>query len=231
MNITQLKQDVDFLCGSTSATYSDTNKIRNMNVAYQDIARLIWESDGTWKFDDANNTDAPVAYRSMANASASYLVPTTAMRIEGVEVKDGNGSWIKLNPIGLHDVPISIEQYMTGTGTPAEYMLEGNEIRLFPAPGTGAATMTSGMAVRLSRAVTEFAVTAATVVPGFVTSFHRILSLAASIDFTQDEAQRKFLIGQRARLEQGLVRFYSKRAAELPTIIKPNGKKRWRQYT
>lgn len=231
MNITQLKSDIDFLCGSTSASYLDADKIRNMNVAYQDVTRLIWESDGTWKFDDSNNTDAPVAYRTIANASASYLVPTTALRIEGVEVKDGNGDWIKLRPLGLHDVPISIEEYMTGVGTPAEYMLEGNEIRLFPAPGTGYATMTSGMAVRLSRAVTEFATTASTITPGFVTSFHRILSLAASIDFTQDEAQRKFLIAQRARLEQGLVRFYSKRAAEIKTNIKPAGKKRWRQYT
>lgn len=230
MNVSQLKADVDFLCGSTSATYSDTNKVRNMNIAYQDVARVIWESDGAWHYDDSNNTDSPVAYRTIANASASYLVPTTALRIEGVEVKNASGEWQKMLPVSLHDLTVSPEQYLTGTGMPVEYMLEGNEIRLFPAPGTGSTTMSSGMAVRLSRAVTELATTATTTIPGFATSFHRILSLAASIDFTQDENQRRFLVAQRARLEQGMVRFYSKRAAEFKTQIKPAGKKRWKNY-
>lgn len=45
MNVTQLKSDIDFLCGSTSGTYPDADKIRNMNIAYQDVARVIWESD------------------------------------------------------------------------------------------------------------------------------------------------------------------------------------------
>lgn len=230
MNVTNLKLDTHFLCGSTSATYSDTNLVRNLNVAYNDVARVIWESDGTWKFDDSNNTTGPVAYRTIANASASYQVPTTAIRIDGVEVKDASGHWFKLTPVSITDMEISPEEWLTGTGMPIHYALEGNEIRLFPAPGTGFTTMSSGMAVRLQRNVTEFATTATTAEPGFATSFHRILSLAAAIDFMQDDRQRNFLLQQKDRLEKGLTRFYSKRGTEFKAAVRPSSKKRWRQY-
>lgn len=231
MNVTTLDQDVDFLCGSTSATYSPTNKRRNQNIAYQEVAVTIWESDDTWHYDDSNNTDAPVAYRTIANASASYLVPTTAIRIEGVEVKDANSIWHKLPLFSMEDLTISPEEYLKGTGMPVKAAIRGNEIRLFPAPGTGYTTMASGMAVRLSRAVTELPVTATTSLPGFVSAFHRILSLSAAIDFIRDPEERKSLIFQKDRLMKGLTRFYARRNDGVQSSVKPATKKRWRTYT
>jgi len=230
VNVTNIKDDINFLCGSTSATYTDADKMRNVNIEYQNIARLIWESDGGWAYDDANNTDAPVAYKTLANASASYTIPTTAIRIEQVEIKDDGGNWHKLLPLDIAELTVSPEEYLTGTGMPSKYSLEGNEIRLYPAPGTGNTTMASGMAVRLSRAVTELAATATTATPGFATPFHRILSLAAAIDFSQDNPQRQFLLLQKDRLHKGLVRFYSKRAEEFKSKIKPSPRSRWQGF-
>lgn len=205
--------------------------MRNVNIAYHDVARIIWESDGVWNYDDSNNSTGPVAYRTLGNASASYVIPTTALRIEAVEVKDNSGDWHKMTPLSLADFTISPEEYLSSPGMPAHYMLEGNEIRLIPPPGTSSVTMSSGMAVRLSRAVTELATTATTTEPGFAVPFHRILSFSAALDFVQDEQHRKFLAGQKARLENGLIRFYSKRASEYRTQVRPAGKKRWRNYT
>jgi hypothetical protein len=229
MNVTQLDEDTDFLCGSTSGTYTPANKRRNQNIAYQDVARLIWESDGTWAYSDANSTDTSIAYRTIANASATYLIPTTALRVKQVEVKNANGDWFVMQPITLDEIKVSPEEYLSGVGMPMYYMLEGTEIRLFPAPGTGFTTMSSGMAVRLSQAVTELAVSATTTIPGFAKPFHRILSYAAAIDFVQDDSHRQFLAVQKDRLEKGLTRFYSKRHEDKPARITP--KKSWRQYT
>lgn len=229
MNITQIKADVDFLCGSTSATYSDANKIRNLNIAYLDVARTIWESDSI-HFDDSNNTDSMVAYKGMADTSATYTIPTTAIRINGVEVKDQNADWKKLKFINLDDLTVSREEYLTGTGAPLYYNIEGTQCRLFPAPGTGYVTMSSGLAFRLNRNVTEIPVTATTSEPGFPSNYHRILSYAASMDFTQDDKQRQYWAGQKERLEQGMKRYFSKRVQEAKTIIRPSSKKRWRQY-
>lgn len=231
MNISNLKLDTHFLCGSTSGTYTDTDMVRNFNNAYNDVARLIWENDGTWRYDDSNNTDLPVAYRTVANASAAYLIPTTALRVEQVEVKDGDGNWQKLLPISDHDLTISPEEFLSEPGMPIRYQLDGSQIRLFPAPGTGYVTMTSGMAVRLSRDVTQIPVTATTTSPGFPQAFHRILSFGAALDFVQDPEQRKFFLAQKDRLERGLARFYQGRAPELKTRIKPATQKRWRMFT
>lgn len=229
MNISELKLDTHFLCNSTSGTYFSRDLVRNMNVEYNNVARLIWESDGTWAFDDANNTDTPIAYRTIADASANYLIPTTALRVKQVEIKNADGNWTVLEPLSLHELGISPEEYLTGTGIPLKYMIDGNEIRLFPAPGTGYTTMSSGLAVRLSRAVTELGVSATTTTPGFAVPFHRVLSYAAAIDFVQDPQQRQFLAVQKDRLSKGLTRFYGKRNEDKPSRLQPN--KNWRQYT
>lgn len=231
MNYTNLRADARYLCGATSGTYADADVMRNMNIAYQRAATLIWEADPTYAFDDRNNTDGPVAYRTVANASASYMIPTTALRIRQVEIKDGSGDWQKLTPINYAELSISPEEYFTGTGTPTNYAIEGNEIRLFPAPGTGYVTMASGMAVRLQRAPTDAAVTATTTEPGFATAYHRYLSYSAAVDFTQDPKQREFLLIQKDRLERGLVRFYGRWAGEYKSRIKPNSKKNPRRYS
>ena len=204
MNVSALKAETRFFCGATSATYLNIDLMRNVNQEYHRVATLIWDSDSTWNYDDSNNTDSNKATRTIANLSASYLVPTTAIRIEGVEIKDNGGNWTKLKPITYHELPTSPESYFTGSGLPIQYMLEGNEIRLFPPPGTGYVTMSSGMAVRLSRAVTELGVDAVSTTPGFATPYHRMLSFAAAIDFMQDAKQKQFLLLQRDRLEKGL---------------------------
>lgn len=231
MNISTLDSDVDFLCGSTSASYPVSAKRRNQNIEYHRVATVIWQSDGVWNYDDANNSTTPIAYRTIANASANYLIPTTAIRIEDVEIKDSNGIWSRLQPITLADMGgLSPEVFLSGTGFPIKYLLEGNEIRLFPAPDSASVTLASGMAVRLSRAVTEIAVTATTTIPGFAVPFHRLLSLAAAIDFIQDDSQRNFLLIQRDRLEKNMVNFYSKRSDDYKTRIIPGSKSRQRQY-
>lgn len=230
MQISEIKSDIDFLCGSTSATYSDANKIRNVNIAYQDVARLIWESAGGWQYDDSNATSLPIAKTTLVHNQADYSLPSTSQRVHRVEVKDHAGNYIKLDPVDWSDIRVSTTEFLGDPGLPQYYDLIGRSVILYPTPHSGYVTTTSGMAVYVDRDVTNFATTAATTTPGFATPFHRILSYAAALDFVQDERQRQFLALQKQRLEQGLVRFYSKRAVEQKTTIKPFGKKRWRTY-
>ncbi len=225
-----LIQDIDFLCGSNSANFPLADKTRCINVAYQNVATLIWDSDGTWNYDDSNATSLPKVTRTLGNASATYQVPTTAMRIKGVEIKSTAGTWSKLAPIDYHDLTESPEEFLGTAGTPLYYDLDGNYIRLFPLPVSTSVTLSSGMCVRISRDVTEFTSASTTGAPGFATAFHRILSVAAALDFEKDNQQRTLLLQMKDRLEKGLIKFYSKRGEELKTRIKPFGKKRWRQY-
>ena len=232
MNVSELDADVDFLCGSTSATYSPTNKRRNMNIAYRDVCAIIWESDGGWRYDDSNATDRPEAITDLVSDQKDYLLPTDAQRVNRIEVLDTEGNYIKLNPLDMNEVRTGLSEFLGGnTGLPLYYELVGRSILLYPTPSSGYVTLTNGLKVYVDRDITELAVTATTTQPGFASSFHRILSYAAAIDFTQDANQRNFLVEQKTRLEAMMSRFYSKRAPEIKTKMKPGGRKTWRNYT
>lgn len=232
MTVSELDADVDFLCGSTSATYTTTSKRRNMNIAYNDVNRLIWEADGGWNYDDSNATTLPKAYATMVHNQQDYSIPSTAQRIERVEVIDGAGNFIKLKPLDKQEVTTGLPEFLGGdAGLPLYYEVVGRSVLLYPTPHSAHVTLASGLYVYMQRDVTELAVTASTTEPGFAKPFHRILSYAAAIDFSQDDNRREFLLRQKARLEDGLARFYSKRAPEVKTQIKPGSRRKWRQYT
>jgi hypothetical protein len=230
MNIQTLDADIDFLCGSTSASYSPTNKRRNMNVALQDVARVIWESQGGWQYDDSNATTLPLAKTTIVHNQQDYALPPTSQRLEGVIVKDSGGNWVKLQPIDIHEIDVAMPEYLETSGMPIYYNLVGRSVELYPKPSSAYVTLASGLGVYVSRDVTEFAVSATTETPGFPTAFHRILSYAAAVDFVQDPTARQQLVIQKDRLEKGLTRFYSKRAVESKQQIEPRSKKTWRQY-
>jgi len=230
VNITNIKADIDFLCGTTSGTYPDADKIRNINIAYNDVARLVWESAAGWQFDDSNATTLPIAKTTLVHNQQDYSLPTDAQKLEEVIVKDSAGNWNKLKPFDIHDITIAPEEYMETTGLPVYYDMIGRSIMLYPTPSSAYCTMTSGLGVYVSRNVTEFATSASSEVPGFAIPFHRILSYAVALDFSQDNSQRQVWAAQKERLERGLINFYAKRDVEVNTNIKPNQRKIWRQY-
>lgn len=232
MTITDIKNDVYFLAGTTSAAYPNADLIRNVNQHYQDVARVIWENADGWQYDDSNNTTLPVAIADLIHNQQDYSLPSTCQRLERVEIKDSSGNYQKLLQLDIYDITnIAMSEYHETPGMPLRYDLIGRSLMFYPTPSSAYATMTSGLKVWFDRDVTEFATTASSETPGFATPFHRILSYATALDFVQDEKQRQFLILQRSRLEQGLVRFYSKRNVERRSAIRPAGKRTWRQYT
>jgi len=228
LNVSEIKQDINLLVGSTSATYLNVDKMRNVNIAYQDVARLIWESAAGWQFDDSNSTTLPLVKTTLVHGQQDYSLPSTSQRVESVIVKDSQGNWKKLKQFNIHDTTIALPEFYEGNNLPLYYDLVGRSIMLHPTPSSAYCTLASGLGVYINRDVTELGVSATSTVPGFATGFHRILSLAAAIDFVQDTTQRQFLLGQKDRLEKGLVRFYGKRSVEEKQQIKPA--KNWRQY-
>jgi len=230
MNVTNLKDDVDFLCGSTSATYPVADKVRNINIAYQNVARTIWESADGWQYDDSNATTLPIAKATLVHGQQDYSIPTTAQRIHRVELKDGGGNFQKLKQIDIHDVDIAMGEYMETDGMPVYFDVIGRSVMLYPAPASGSVTLSAGLQLYFDRDVTEFPVTGSTEVPGFATPFHRILSYATAIDFVRDDNEKQYLVNEKEKLTEGMKRFYGKRNVEYKSRIKPAGKKRWRQY-
>jgi len=225
-----LCEDVDFLCGTTTASYPLNDKVRNLNQAYYDVNRLIWECCDNWQYDDSNKTDLPKVMTTLASGTATYTIPSTAQRIHRIEVKDVNSNWLKLKPIDYKDIGISEQEYYKDSGLPVYYDLIGNLIRLYPAPSSVYVIESSGMAVYVDRNVGLFTSASTTASPGFAPQFHRLLSLQASLDFEKDPGQRNLLLAEKQQLTDGLKRFYSTRSVEYKTEIMPAHKRHRRQY-
>jgi len=225
-----LVEDTLFLCGTTTASYPLTDITRNINQAYHNVTREIWDCSDTWQYDDSNNTDIPKVLTTLTGGTHQYAVPTTAQKIERIEIKDINGNWTKLEQINYNDIGVAIPEYFETDGLPVYYDLIGNYINLYPGPAAAYVTTASGMAVYVDRNVTLFTTASTTAVPGFSPQFHRLLSLGAALDFEKDTNHRNLLLMEKTQLTKGLENFYSSRSVEGRTEISPSNKKYHRQY-
>ncbi len=223
-------QDVDFLCGTNSSSYPVADKTRNINHAYHDINRLIWECCDYWQYDDANATAFPISTTTLVHGQQDYSIPSTAQRIRRIEVENLAGDWVKLNPLIEEDIGVALTEYLETAGLPAYYDMVDNSIFLYPKPSSAYCTLTSGLKVYYDRDIIEFTTASTTTIPGFATPFHRLLSLQAAIDFEEDAGRRNLFLIEKQNLVEGLKRFYGKRELEEDTRIRPSGQRRWKQY-
>jgi hypothetical protein len=225
-----LVQDTLFLCHTTTASYPLEDIVRNINREYHNISRMIWEVADGWQYDDSNATDSPISRTTLTHAQQSYSLPSTAQRIQRVEVLDSNGRWSKLTQIDMHDVDSALPEYMSADGMPVHYDLFGASLFLYPAPSSAYVTTSEGLNVYYDRNITEFTTASTTASPGFAEPFHRVLSLQGAIDFSQDQQDRNLYMNQKLNLIEGMKRFYGHRNVERRSSIRPAGKKHWQKY-
>ncbi len=215
-----LVEDTLYHCGlpTLSASYSSyalADITRNINNAYLDTIAKIWSVAAGWQYDDSNQTTLPVGYTTIVHNQNDYEIPSTAQRIARVEVKDSGGNYQILKQIDIHDVTQeAMSEFQSGTGFPRYYDLVGRSLMLYPTPASGSVTLTSGLAVYVDREPTLFTTASTTASPGFASSFHKLLSYGAAIDFVQDKATQDRLVAMKARLENQMISFYSKRNVE-----------------
>ena len=230
MNIAEIKEDTYFLSNTFSASYPSAALLRNINIAYNEASRIIWENAAGWDFDDSNATDQPIAVATLVHNQQDYALPTTANRIKRVEVEDSEGNWWQLTPIDQSQIIGALPEHREGASVPQEYDIIGGSLYLYPAPTSGYCTLTSGIQVYIDRNVTEFTSSDTTTSPGIALPFHRYLSVCAALDITEDLSKKQWLLEMKDRIEKGLASFYSRRDVEMPMRITPKAKRFWQQY-
>jgi len=230
MNYSDLRNDVYFLCNTTSASYATADVLRNINRAYNEVTYMIWDAQDAWQFDDRTNTDLPYFRQTLTHATQEYTIPSTIQKISRIEVYNDTSAWCRVDPMDNPDIEAALPEYQDTAGLPLKYALRGNYISLYPAPSSAQVHTTSGLAFYGSRDVTEFAGTVATAVPGFAKQFHRILTYSAAIDFEENTERLQKFLRERDSLIKGLKRFYSRRMVERPNRIRPRGIRFQNQY-
>ena len=224
-------QDIDFRLGTDSTQYSVADKTRNVNARYSEVWTMIFQAYGGWTFMDDNiagvtgnvtvgSNDGPYADQDIVSGTGLYALPTGTLTVKGVSVKQpNNGTW------GIPLVALSYDEFIqkggdaffqTSTGVPWAYMLQGDVVRLLPAPNY---SQSVSLRVWFDQDISNFAVGDTTKVPGFASPFHNMLSIGAALDYAiANTLQKK---------AANLASLWTAKAGQLASFYEKRWKNRW----
>jgi len=196
-----LRKDTRFLARVKESQYPNSDIDRNINIAYDDLVLNIWRTDGSWKFDEGVNT-LPIVSTSLVIGQMDYQIPTSARKIEGVEVII-DGSRHKLNTI----TPEDLSKHSDETGTPRVYYMKGRSIYLFPQP-----VKEGTLEMHISKSVTPLENDEDE--PKVDREFHRYLSYSATRDWyfgTKQQREHDRVEQKMQMLKEDIRDFYNRR--------------------
>lgn len=206
--------DITFWTGATTTDYTINDRTRSCNLGLDRVLMLIMQADGRWKFDDINNTGEPTGTFDLV-ADQNYVEVTGATYLKITKVMVLDGSYYKiLDPVGEHSADAENLLEKRNSGTPARYLLKGENVYLDPYP---ASALTNGLKIFCQKNVHYFTTTDTTAEPGFAQPFHRLIPLYASKDYLSKMGMTERLaavINEINILEAGLIKFYSNRNPE-----------------
>ena len=201
--------------GSTYIS-SDTDRLREFTNRVNRVSNKIWHiihtSTGNWSYDDGGYTDLPTATTDLVSGQSNYALPSDALTVKRIELKDKNDNWIRLNPIIEKNIPGAIEEFHDVDGDPVYYSLKNGVITLYPATNYN---QSNSLKVYYERASVEFEYDDTTATPGFASPYHDMLPIGASIEWYKVKQPQSptlpILLQDYARLEMTLKEFYGRR--------------------
>jgi len=175
---------LEFAGISDSSSFPIAKFTRNANAWYRKADLWIWEATGTWEFDDSNWTTLPVATATLVAGRSDYEIPSTARKIDRIEILDSGSNYHVLKPFDKSQIENSaMSEFYETDGMPAYYDMVGRSAMLYPSPAAGSVTLVEGIQIYYARDIDEFAITDTNTEPGFDNHFHRIISLGAAYDY------------------------------------------------
>ena len=222
-------QEIEGLLAMEANTITDNSTLladftRRVNVRYSRVDHIIFESHGTWEYDDSNKTDLPIATTSIVNEQQDYELPDETLQLDRVEIKDTDGNWSKLDPIDKSQVTDAMDEFYETPGLPIYYDLVGHSVMLYPKPSTDDTGVSNALKLYFTRNSTSFTYTNTSTEPGFAKSFHPMLPIGAAMDYAISYEMWEKVNQLRAEwrdLEVGLRKHYGRRHRELPPRIIP----------
>ena len=171
---------------SETSTFPLADFFRSANEWNKQAHTWIMRKQASWKYDDSNQTDFPEATTDLVAGQQDYELPSSAQKVEKVEVLDKDGNYRIVAPITREQIKeqgYAVSEFYETDGLPVYYLLDGRSFLLFPAPAAAEVTISAGLKAYFNRDVVAFGVTATSTVPGFNTNFHRIISVGSALDF------------------------------------------------
>ena len=220
-----------------TADYPLADMVASANRWVQAVGLWIWRVSGTWEFDDSNYTTLPFATTNLVNNQQDYALPTTALALRRVEVRDANGIWSQLTQMDASEVGGALLEQGKIAGLPRHYDVVGNSLMLYPRPAAASVTLVGGLRMQVDRESLTFSVPASYITadptePGFAEPFHDIIPLGVSHDYLlgNDNDKATNILQQILLLRRDLEAFSGRRNVSKPTMITPTSIKRTKDF-
>ncbi len=208
-------QDIVTLARRFSGADADELPINELTAYANIIGARVWswifESYGGMKYDDVNQSGDPTSTDSLVSGTAQYSLPTSALSLTGVEVKDQAGFWYQLKPITEEQIreKSALGDFLTTDGYPQYYHWVGGNVNLYPAPNYASA---DGLKYFLLRGDVEFEPDDETKSPGFATVFHEVIPTGIAEIYTgiEGKERHKKLANDMTVFERNIRSYYGK---------------------
>lgn len=185
-----IMEDINFLTntdGTTTYLYAD--RLRNINIAVDDVFKRIIKAQNSWNIDDANYSVYPIATRTINSGVQEVTLPTDLMVIDRVQLKDKDGNWFDMEYV------TNIE-LTTDYGKPTTYTVQYGSVFFDKLLRADEITLTGGIRVYYKRMPYQFTVSDASVSPGYDRPYHRILTYSAARDWFMAKQPEKVALFQ-----------------------------------
>lgn len=171
-----------FISGDITLLKEFTN---NINITMDKLWHIIFESTGSWEYDDKNSSDLPQATANLVSGTDKYALPSDALTVKRVEMKNSAGDWFVLDPLVREDIKVAIDEYRVADGLPTAYRLVGETLEIFPASNYNS---TGGLKVYFDRGSVQFTTADTTKTPGFAQPYHYLAGLGGSLEWLKIHA-------------------------------------------
>lgn len=221
LTFSQITGLIDDIADSDENTYPIADKTRDVNLALDRAFALIFETGGTWQFDDSNHTDYPIITTNLVSGQRDYTFVTDEtgnliLEIQKVVIADTAGRYTEVFPV---DVPngTALPSYFDGINTggiPNTYEKNATGFFLDPIPNYNS---TNGLKVYISREGSYFSTSDTTKKPGIAGLFHEYLALrpAYQFAFRKGMAKAQSLREEVERMEGAMMDYYTGREKDV----------------
>ena len=210
-----LDQTVDLSAYVKALDTTDSTYVTSLTVTYYTGKKEL-EVYGGWIYDDSNNTDFPIATTQIISNQQDYPIPSEALIVNDLEVKDSSGNWYDLKPITSEEIDKlqAEKEFFKTNGLPIYYLLISGSFKLFPTPNY---TQAASLRISFDRGATTFTSGDTTKTPGFVSQFHDAVAVGMALEWAREKGLNDLLQGLYAdwrRYELDIKKFYTVRYYE-----------------
>lgn len=224
-------QQIERNCGMNDGDISsDSTRLAqftgDVNSALDKVFSVIFETGGTWQFDDSNHTDYPIITTNLVSGQRDYSFTTDGSSNLILEIykvlvaTDASVSqYTEIYPVDQQsNAPKGYLDGLDVGGLPDTYDKTANGIFLDPIPNFNA---TYGLKVLISREGSYFTTSDTTKKPGFAGLFHEYLALRPSYFycFRNQIALAKSLKDEMIEMENAIRDYYKLREKDVKKTL------------